>query len=260
MFNLTDLIFKTFLFFSNEACIILILTIGFLVLECALFGKILFLVLTSIILNVFLKDLWQNPALTFPKDRLNFPSGHMQAAMCFWGGLCFHYKNKIFRSLVLFLLTGIAFGLYHFNYHHWIDILGGMFFGASILMIYAVLNHLPTIQRHIPFLGSLIIILSLPILYFLPKIPPQIMTAEGGLLGFSLGWSLLEFYGLENHYQKLRDKLLILTITFLGIALILFGYRYLSINPLLLSFLRTFLISFWVSFGSSLVVKGLKKI
>ena len=130
-----------FLFFNQWPFIIGLLLLGLMFGNRTIFYHTTCVMLISMILNVALKVTFQVPlSPALHKVGFAFPSGHMQLAAVLYGWLFFHTKNKTLKILIIMLLTGIGFGLVHFEYHTWFDVLGAVFFAGLILGFYYILH------------------------------------------------------------------------------------------------------------------------
>lgn len=118
----------------------------------AMFGRTLLLVCFTMIYNLGLKSIWKVP-LPPLLDGWAFPSGHMHAAVIFWGWLSIEIRRVWFSEIVLLILLIVAYGLLYHGYHWPLDILGAIGFGGLSLVIYAWLNRQAYIQAHPYWLG-----------------------------------------------------------------------------------------------------------
>ena len=129
-----------FLKFGQEIVLVPCMILGYLSWDKKLFFIAIYLVLLSIILNVVLKMTFKVPLSPHLDTKgFAFPSGHMQSCTVFYGGLLLNSTRKIFRVLLICLLTGIGWSLVYFRYHDYIDIIGAVFFGAGLLFIHEII-------------------------------------------------------------------------------------------------------------------------
>lgn len=167
--------------------------IGFIVFDRKIWGQALFLLLFTVILNVLLKYFFHVPLLPHLGKGFAFPSGHMQAAVAFYGWLILSYRHLIFRFVLLTVLTGIGFSLIYFHYHTLIDVLGAVGFGSLSLSIYQPYTRIAIFRKNPPLLGLTLCGLAAPIMLFLAQkyfIPSHVWQAFYALLAFSLIWLL----------------------------------------------------------------------
>ena len=215
--HLIDFIARGFLFFTHGGLIILLITIGYLGFKRETFGKALYLLLFTMIFNAFLKALWQIPRPDnfqpgFHHSGWAFPSGHMQTASVLWGYFALEFRNKYFWAFVLILLTGIAFGLIHFHYHVLRDIVGAVLIGGFTLILYYYVLKIAFFQKYLSSLGLILAILSAPLLLVFQSFPSSVPLAEGGLIGFSLGWISQEKFKKTEKTLSSRTPKTVLSI------------------------------------------------
>ncbi len=251
-----DLVAKIFLFFTQENTVIALLCIGFLGYDKKKVSKTLFLLLFSMILNAFLKSIWQIPLSPKIGTGFAFPSGHMQNSAVLWGWLSLEVNQKPFFAFSIFLLSGVAFGLLHFGYHTPVDILGALFFAIILLIAYPYLLKKSLIKKQLALAGFTLSLLALPMIYFISNRPSSIFIAESALVGFSLG-ILHKNALLPINTLALKVKSIILAI--FGIIIIQLGFKYFSITPKELSLgCCYFLTALWVSVGVSKCIQSPK--
>ncbi len=245
--NVVDYIAKGFLLFTSEYALIVLLTIGFLGFNRDIFGKALFILLLSMVLNTSLKALWQVPLAPHLGEGWAFPSGHMQNPFVLWGCLALEFKRPGFLYFVIFLLVGIAFSLIQLGFHSAVDVTGAVFFGSILLIAYGYFLKIPWINTHLPAIGLIFAIIPIPAIYALPKTVTPVFIAEGALLGFSIGWLY------QNHPTTTLSplqKIQLISFAFLGIAVIQLGFYTTRLQlPYSISVLCHYcLIGFWISF------------
>ncbi len=251
--NLVDTLAKIALFATNDLFLIIVITIGYFTPKRPQFCRALFILLFSMILNAYLKSIWQVPlAEHLNKIGYAFPSGHMQTAAAFWGWLAWELQNPWFYMFAFLLLSSIAFALNQLGYHSHTDIKGGIIFAVLTLVIYGLIcNYMK--KKNQSLIGVCLIILALPLLFLTqnaPYVPSHIWLAMGALVGFTFGYYLEERKNLVFIKKK---AILKMSAAIIGAGLIYVLFIYL--NPFLSNnihlALQFFLISVWVSVGSS---------
>lgn len=183
-----------FLTFSSFSALVALFLMGFIALNRKIWGQGFFLLLFTMILNTLLKYFFHVPLMPHLGKGFAFPSGHMHAAMAFYGWLFIHYRHPALRSLLLTVLTGIGFSLIYFRYHSLIDVIGAVAFGSLSLFIYYPCTQLSVLRKNPPLLGLMLCSLAVPILVFLAQkyfIPPHVWQAFSALLLFSIAWLVL---------------------------------------------------------------------
>lgn len=191
------------------------------------FLEALIILLFSLILNVYLKSLWQIPlAPHIQSDSFAFPSGHMQSAMVFWGYLTLYYRNTSLYFLVSIILIAIAVALVFFGWHEPIDVLGGIFFGGLLLSIYFLLQKY---LIHSSYIISILIFTSLICIYFLPKSFPHTWIALGSLCGIQCGNYL---YTIKSFPSSTKQKIINFTLATLTILSIYYCFSKVTISDI----------------------------
>lgn len=127
-----------------------------------MFIRTLLLVSFTLVYNLGLKSIWQVPLLP-PLEGWAFPSGHMHAAVVFWGWLAIEFHRFWFTGIVLIILSIIAYSLLHYFYHWPIDILAAIIFGSLSLFLFSLLNRLPYFHNKLYRTGTLLTIIALAI-------------------------------------------------------------------------------------------------
>jgi len=183
------LIAKTGFAFSNPYILISVIIIGLLNRQEKIYGRVLFLLLFTIIYNLYLKSLWQHP-LPPPLEGWAFPSGHMHSAVVFWGWLAIEYRRLWFSAIVGLILCLVAYGLLYSGYHYPIDIVGSLAVGALSLFIYYFVNRLPFFKESPYQVGVLLTLLGFGIMMLIPPEGKKLILwqAWGTLAFISLGW------------------------------------------------------------------------
>jgi undecaprenyl-diphosphatase len=256
--SFSDLIANGFLFCTRESTIILLTTLGYLGFKRDVFAKALCLLLFSMIFNAFLKSIWQIPLPTGVGDGFAFPSGHMQTATIFWFWIGLEFRHKFLWLLIAFLLSGIAFGLVHFNYHTLPDVLGAMFFATLTLTTYTFLLKIPFFRIHTPASGLILALISVPLLYYNTRDSFFLWLANGSLFGFSLGWLLQS--KSDTKIPPLKIKLIQIAVALLGVlAIKCLFLRYIPHPHQAFGvFIVYFVMGFWVSGVAPLI--GIKRL
>lgn len=193
--NMIDLnmITKIILMSCNEIVLVPIIIGGFLGIDRKIFGHATILLMSIMILNSFLKSIFQIPL----PDHLNiktyaFPSGHMSSAITFYGWLVLNTKNNFIRFILATLIAGVGYSLIHKGFHNIYDIAGSIFFSAILLGIYTWLARKKAVSNNPPLLGYLMIVLSAGIIWYFSKnnnIPNHALMAFMTLIGFTLSWT-----------------------------------------------------------------------
>ncbi len=245
-----DKLAHLFLTVTSEYFIIAFISIGYLTYRRQIFARALFILLFTMLLNPFLKALFEIP-LSW-KEGWAFPSGHMQTTTVLWGWLLWELKNKAFTAAALFVMGAVAWSMLHLGYHTPVDLFGAVGFGALTLLAYGFACHFLPEKRH-PYLGVFMAGIGLFLIYFTPEKLPHMWIAQGALVGFSLGWAIYHTWDTQDWIFKRRFKV---ASAFAGIFVL-----YLMTMPLFgllplegLNFVRFFAVAFWVSYGAEALV------
>lgn len=239
--------------------------IGFLYLNRKIFANALFILLVTPAINAYLKLLWKLPLPPgVGTHTYAFPSGHLHAALVFWGFLAISYKNLPWRIFVSGFLILNAWAIYAKGYHYPIDLFGALFFAVLSLIIFYLLlkqsyiRHSPPITGIVFFLtGSILILANQEI----SVINQAVIPALGALLGFSLGWTLtrwsecIKFNDCDNLKLLLPNsnmKAKLFLIWALGLAAMVYTHFHLLpeeifSSPDLRKFIGFFMIALWIA-------------
>lgn len=255
-FNMLELIAKFGLLFSNPSVYAVIILIGFIYKNENIFGRTLFILLFTMIYNVWLKSIWQIPL----PEHLNgwaFPSGHMHAATVFWGWLAIEYRRVWFSCFVAFILPLAAFGMIYHNYHNLTDILGAVGFGSVSILLYWLINKKPYFSQKPYRLGYLLIALS-SIIMLIPtySLLPHVWQAWGVLVGFTLGWHLLSLKSPTT--LSTLQKIITLAIALAGAVAFIELIKQLSLDRNITILTQFLLVGFWVSYSKGILPRTQK--
>ncbi|MFO1257137.1 MAG: hypothetical protein U1E78_01750 [Gammaproteobacteria bacterium] len=236
---------------------ILIVIIGYLLINEAIFAKALMLLLFTMVYNTFLKAHWQIPLP--PASGLEgwaFPSGHMHSAFVFWGWLAFDSKNRYLMALIFVLLSFTGFGLVHRGYHYPLDIVGAVCFGAVTLTIFHVINLFEPFKNKYMLNGLWLSLAALFFILITPEIGRKIHIYQG--LGALIGFTVGGLYA-ANRQNMTTGKLKEIGAAILTIFVSILIFKGFDMIPLelpksIMLFLMWFFIAFWVA-GSKRVLR-----
>ncbi|MGE3319589.1 MAG: phosphatase PAP2 family protein [Candidatus Berkiella sp.] len=244
-----ELIAKTGLLFSQPLILASIVLVGFLNRNEALFGRTLFILLFTMVYNVYLKSIWQIP-LPAPLEGWAFPSGHMHSTMAFWGALALEYKRFWFRILVLMILAMSGFALVYSGYHYPIDILGAVAFGSLTLLVYRFLLQ-QSFCKELPYrLGFLLIPLATLCILLTPPEARKLhlWQAYGAMIGFTIGWGLLSTQQLTKRFTfNAIQRLKVLSMALAGALCAFYFIQALPLSKQMIIFSQFFIIAIWVN-------------
>lgn len=165
MLDTIDIIMRFFWLLSQTHVVMVAALVSFVLLKRRVAAIGIAALLTSMLLNFFLKELFKIPPVyPFPGLRYAFPSGHTFTPLVFWGWMIFNTLSFSFAMrFILTSILGICIGtsLVYFKYHVEIDVAGAVVFGLSfLLMLYAISKTKPVEQNPSILIAALVIISS----------------------------------------------------------------------------------------------------
>ena len=178
----------------NEIFLVPIIIGGFLAIDRKIFGHATILLMFVMILNIFLKSIFQIPL----SDHLGiegyaFPSGHMSSAFTFYGWLLINSKENFLKIILGTVIIGVGFSLIYKDYHDIYDILGSIFFCTILLAIYWYVAKTKLVTNRPFFMGYITAALSSGILWHFNSsetIPNHAWMAFMVLCGFTISWTI----------------------------------------------------------------------
>ncbi|MFT4635021.1 MAG: membrane-associated phospholipid phosphatase [Arenicella sp.] len=139
-------LFQVFTWLGYPTFIILALALGYWLWGKAKFTRVAIIVLTSTILNAFLKDLWENPRpdLVFRLDgkvgeSFGMPSGHAQVSAVLWFWLAFQVRQTWAWIVATIMVIGICFSRLYLGIHDLEDIAAGLLIAMLSLFAFGFL-------------------------------------------------------------------------------------------------------------------------
>ena len=237
-----DLLARAFLACSHETMVLPIILVGYTALDRRKWGTAIYIMLFTMILSKFLKNIWQIPLpMHLGIKDYAFPSGHMLFTVTFYGWIMLQYGHKILAFICLGIMLGVTFGLMHFGYHGLRDIFGGIGFGILTLAIY---NYIISkfFADNPEKIGLLLAPLGLLMIFLMPPIT-FLWLPFGALSGFAIGWNITNTTPIP---ATLRTKALMLGVSILGVALLKFAATLLPASALTI-FITYALVGFWIA-------------
>jgi undecaprenyl-diphosphatase len=92
--------------------------------------------LFAVIFNRFLKHIFKIPLLPHLGNGYAFPSGHMHAAMVFYGYALYSVDDRRIKALITAILLGEGFSLIYLKFHGLADLLGAIGFAVLEILCY----------------------------------------------------------------------------------------------------------------------------
>ncbi len=189
-----EMITRILLMSCNEIVLVPLIILGFLAMDRKVFGHAIILLMFIMILNSFLKSIFQVPLSEHLNiDGYSFPSGHMSSAITFYGWLFLNTKNNFIRFILGAIIAGAGFSLIHKGYHNIYDIAGSVFFCVILLIIYTWLAKMKQPSDKPFILGYLMAAFSSGILWYFnsyDNIPNHVWMAFMVLVGFTVSWTI----------------------------------------------------------------------
>lgn len=178
----------------NEMVLVPLIILGFLAMDRKVFGHAIILLMFVMILNAFLKIIFQVPLSEHLNiDGYAFPSGHMSSAFAFYGWLFLNSKDNLLKFILAAIITGVGFSLLYREYHNIYDIAGSIFFCSILLAAYWGLVKTKQVSDQPFLLGYLMAAFAGGILWYFSNyeetIPSHIWMAFMVLAGFTLSWT-----------------------------------------------------------------------
>jgi PAP2 superfamily protein len=256
---------------TKPITVIFVILFGYIFLKKEAFGRAFCIFAFAIILNPFLKSLFQVPLPpTLGSAGWAFPSGHMLTATIFWAWLAWEYKSKNLWIFVVLLLTGIGIGLVYFGYHYPSDIAGALFFALLTLYLYHLLLKLPIFRVSPPLIGFALALISLLLICGIfsitqPKaisIRNAIGLALGALLGFSVGWLIDTKFLSRDTLIPVKIKFCIFLLSIVGLVVIDSIFHFIPTKAGIIKtfhyFFHYFILALWLTSTQVITMKFLQ--
>lgn len=136
-------VFEAFTALGYFPFYLLVLPLGYWLWDKEMFTRLAVLILTSALVNGFLKDLFDDPrpATEYALDgrvgdSFGLPSGHAQLAVVTWFWLAWELKRPWCWPLATFVVAGICFSRLYLGVHDVEDVLAGVLIGALSLVLF----------------------------------------------------------------------------------------------------------------------------
>lgn len=238
--NITYIIFSAIDYLGWETGMILMVASVYFIYDKRFGKNLIFALISSYYLNSLLKDIFQDPTPWTRRERpgFGFPSGHAQNAVVTYGYMAYeaNKKNKIIPWIFLILIYLASISRIITGAHDVDDVVGGLLFGISILLLFMYLE--PMISEKINNLTlnlKLVIAIIIPIILFIIGIGIFPNTNNhygyvGALIGISVAY-LIENEKIQYNPSELEIKQRIINLV-IGIVIILVLFLALDFIPL----------------------------
>jgi glycerophosphoryl diester phosphodiesterase len=141
--DVATVVFQAFTALGYLPFYLLVLPLGYWLWDKDMFTRLAVLILTSALVNGFLKDLFDDPrpALEYALDgrvgdSFGLPSGHAQMAVVTWFWLAWELRRPWFWPVAAFMVVGICCSRLYLGVHDVEDVLVGASIGALSLFVF----------------------------------------------------------------------------------------------------------------------------
>lgn len=141
--DVATVVFQAFTALGYLPFYLLVLPLGYWLWDKDMFTRLAVLILTSALVNGFLKDLFDDPrpALEYALDgrvgdSFGLPSGHAQMAVVTWLWLAWELRRPWFWPVAAFMVVGICCSRLYLGVHDVEDVLVGASIGALSLFVF----------------------------------------------------------------------------------------------------------------------------
>jgi membrane-associated phospholipid phosphatase len=254
-----DGFFSTINFLGEEDFYVLFLPLIFWCLHKALGIRLGAVLLCSMYLNQFLKDLFTTPRphqypnvwSPFKTAGYGIPSGHTQGATVFWGYLGTQLKTRLWWALALALPFFVGIGRMYLGDHFPQDVLAGWAIGIALVAAYALFQ-----PRGGEWIGKQALTMQLALAIVIPlalvalHFTADTAKSTGVLLGFYVALPL------EKKFVRFATRAVLwkqIVKFALGMAVLLalrFGLKAIFPEHALFDLLRYSLMGAWVGIGA----------
>lgn len=244
--------FKFLTFFGDKEFYIMVLPLFFWLWDKEKAVKLLFILLPSLLLNFWLKEIFQTArplgVALIEQGGFAFPSGHAQGSTTLWLMLALLIRKKWINYLAVIMIILVSLSRLYLGVHYPIDIFGGLLIGVLLVLIYDKYLY-DNLKEFLSAKSAMFktAVLTIIILFFTIIYPADdAITILAVLWGFSM--ILIFFDVLKSELpQGILWKLLILTVGIVGIIIIWKGLKAILPPMELTRFLRYALLGVWIA-------------
>lgn len=203
-------VFSFFLLFTRDYIIFLLSIFGIIFVDRRLFLRTTILILFGLILNIYLKSLFQVPLKPhLGNDWWAFPSGHTQFAATFYGYLAYSYQDKLIKILCFGITVLVACALVYFNFHDWIDVIAAFGVAALLIIMFDKISKFDLFVNRLYLLSACLLALSCFLLTFISKKGASLPLILGSHIGLTIGLFIENIASLKDINKILEVCLLI---------------------------------------------------
>ncbi len=244
--------FKFFTFFGDKEFYIMVLPLFFWLWDKDKAVKLLFILLPSLLLNFWLKELFHSArplgVALIEQGGFAFPSGHAQGSTTLWLMLALLIRKKWLNYFAVIMIILVSVSRLYLGVHYPVDIFGGILMGLFLVLVYDKYIHdnAKLFLTAKTALGKTAL-LSIVILFFTILYPvDDAVTILAVLWGF--GIILIYFDVLQSTLPPgFLWKFLILIVGIVGVLLIWKGLKTILPVMVLTRFLRYALLGAWIA-------------
>ena len=259
-------------FMGDESFYLLFLPLIFWCVDCGVGVRLTIIFLLSSYLNIYLKDLFQQPRPfdlnpdvgLLPEEGYGLPSYHAQSAFIVWAGLSIWAHKRWLWIVGIVIIVLVGFSRIYLGLHFPTDVLAGWAIGGFLLVIYLFIQ--PVLERQLVKLNlymQILISMALPVVLLLIHPTEDTTSAMAALAGVGVGLALMQRYLSFNAYGPLLKRA---TRFVIGVGVVFALYTGLKIVLpdeeselyLVFHFCHYWIIGLWISFGAPWLFRSLK--
>lgn len=213
--------------------------------------RLFYILIINAVVNDFLKNTFMlpRPCQIDPSVGLlcplsyGFPSGAAQKALLLAGIVFIEYRIPLYRILGIIFALFLCFSRIYLGVHYFTDVLGGLFVGAVLLLLYWKL--FPLMERK----EKIAIFLVLAVLFVMGYFSSPLFWIS---LGVGMGLFLAE--KKKQEVQGIHFRLFITLFVLIGLAAFYWGMFIFPRGRILSSFMG----GLWLSYLGSLIAEKFK--
>lgn len=244
--------FKFLTFFGDKEFYIMVLPLFFWLWDKEKAVKLLFILLPSLLLNFWLKEIFQTArplgVALIEQGGFAFPSGHAQGSTTLWLMLALLIRQKWINYLAVIMIILVSLSRLYLGVHYPVDILGGILIALVLVLVYDkyLFDNFKAYSSAKSAMGQAAL-LTIIVLFFTIIYPADdAITILAVLWGF--GIILIYFDVMKSELpQGILWKLIILIVGIVGIIIIWKGLKSILPPMEITRFLRYALLGAWIA-------------
>ena len=257
---LLDPIMGTTYYLGAEDFFILFLPLIFWCLHKRLGIRLSAVLLFSIYVNAFFKDLFAAPRpwqvdsklyAPFKTEGFGMPSGHSQCAVTFWGYIAAQLKTRWWWALAIFMSLFIGIGRIYVGDHFPQDVLLGWTFGIGIVAAYAWLQ--PRVGQWLSqqsMTTQIALAIIVPLALVLIHWTSDTAKAAGVLIGMYAGLPIEEKYICFDERTTWVKQIIKFAIGAVIILALRFGLKAIFPEMVIFDLIRYTVMGLWAGVGA----------